>query len=228
MTIPNPYEVYLEIGKKRTFAGALHWPGWCRSGRDENAALQALWAYGPRYAAVVEPAGLAFQPPDKPTDFRVMERLEGTATTDFGAPGLPPAYDHTPLPPEEMQRGQALLTACWAAFDAAVQRAGGKELRKGPRGGGRTLEKMTGHIVEAEASYIRKLGGRGQPPKSASPAEQMAHIRQAALAALESAGRGELPAKGPRGGARWPARYFIRRAAWHILDHLWEIEDRVV
>ena len=35
----NSIDVYLEIGKKRTFAGAIDWPGWCRSGRDEGAAL---------------------------------------------------------------------------------------------------------------------------------------------------------------------------------------------
>ncbi len=23
------------------------------------------------------------------------------------------------------------------------------------------------------------------------------------------------------------ARYFVRRTAWHVLDHLWEIEDRL-
>ena len=38
----TPIEVYLEIGKKRTFAGALDWPGWCRGGRDEPSALQAF------------------------------------------------------------------------------------------------------------------------------------------------------------------------------------------
>ena len=25
---------------------------------------------------------------------------------------------------------------------------------------------------------------------------------------------------------KWPARYFVRRTAWHVLDHVWEIEDR--
>jgi hypothetical protein len=25
---------------------------------------------------------------------------------------------------------------------------------------------------------------------------------------------------------RWPKPYMVRRAAWHILDHLWEIEDK--
>jgi len=24
----------------------------------------------------------------------------------------------------------------------------------------------------------------------------------------------------------WSARYFLRRATWHVLDHVWEIEDR--
>jgi hypothetical protein len=42
---------YLEIGGRRVFAGSLDWPGWCRSGRDEEGALRALFAYGPRYAS---------------------------------------------------------------------------------------------------------------------------------------------------------------------------------
>jgi hypothetical protein len=25
---------------------------------------------------------------------------------------------------------------------------------------------------------------------------------------------------------RWPARYLVRRSAWHALDHAWEIEDK--
>ena len=51
----NHIDVYLEIGPKRTFAGAIDWPGWCRSGRQdaEQSALQALLDYGPRYAAVL-------------------------------------------------------------------------------------------------------------------------------------------------------------------------------
>jgi hypothetical protein len=52
-------------------------------------------------------------------------------------------------------------------------------------------------------------------------------IRQAILDALEAAKKGVLPARGPRGGIIWPPRYFIRRAAWHILDHAWEIDDRI-
>ena len=27
-------------------------------------------------------------------------------------------------------------------------------------------------------------------------------------------------------GARWPLRDTVRRFAWHVLDHAWEIEDK--
>jgi hypothetical protein len=40
--------------------------------------------------------------------------------------------------------------------------------------------------------------------------------------------RGDIPLTGPRGGALWAPRYFVRRVAWHTVDHLWEIEDRIV
>ena len=48
------------------------------------------------------------------------------------------------------------------------------------------------------------------------------------LDALESAVHGELPEVGPRGGIIWKPRFFVRRVAWHVLDHAWEIEDRIV
>lgn len=34
--------VHLEVGRKRVFAWALDWPGWCRPGRTEELALEAL------------------------------------------------------------------------------------------------------------------------------------------------------------------------------------------
>src|SRR5689334_19708196 len=80
--------LYFEIGKKRVFAGAVEWPGWCRSGRDSGAALRALLEYGPRYAEVLREAGLGFQAPTDIRAFAVVERLPGTTTTDFGAPDV--------------------------------------------------------------------------------------------------------------------------------------------
>ncbi len=35
--------VQLELGKRWVFASALDWPGWCRRGKGEEAALAACW-----------------------------------------------------------------------------------------------------------------------------------------------------------------------------------------
>ncbi|NOK60385.1 MAG: hypothetical protein GFH27_549281n221 [Chloroflexi bacterium AL-W] len=85
---PNSVDVYFEIGQKRTFASAIKWPGWCRSGRDEVAALQDLFAYGPRYAQVLHAAQIEFRPPSAVSTFVVIARHAGNATTDFGAPDI--------------------------------------------------------------------------------------------------------------------------------------------
>ncbi|HLF75028.1 MAG TPA: hypothetical protein VI524_11815 [Anaerolineales bacterium] len=221
-------EVYLEIGKKRTFAGAVDWPGWCRSGRDEASALQALLDYGSRYGRVVRSARLGFWPPVDVSAFVVVERLEGNATTDFGAPDIAPSNDARPVKPVELQNLQKLLKACWRAFDATVQAAAGKALRTGPRGGGRDLEGIVRHVLDSSAGYLAQLGWKLKPDNPDDPAERMQQMQGAMLEGLISAASGEIPARGPRGGLRWTPRYFVRRVAWHVLDHTWEIEDRVL
>lgn len=226
MTQPNPeIDIYLEIGQKKVIAGAVEWPGWCRIARSEAEALQALLDYGPRYATAVIPTGSAFQPPTHLADLRVIERLDGSATTDFGAPDAMPAADQRQFTPADLPRAEMILQACWQAFDTAVQAAAGKTLTKGPRGGGRELEAIVEHVLGGQDSYLTRLAWKR--PKQIEPAsEWAAQIRQAVLEALAAATRGELPEQGPRGGKTWPARYFVRRSAWHILDHAWEIEDR--
>jgi len=92
----NHIAVYLEIGQTRTFAVALDWPGWCRSGRDEASALQALCDYGPRYARALQTTRLPFRAPSEASALVVVERLTGNATTNFGAPNLALSRDTQP------------------------------------------------------------------------------------------------------------------------------------
>jgi hypothetical protein len=219
--------VYLEIGAKRTFAGAIDWPGWCRSGRDEESALQALVDYGARYARVVRAKEFGFRAPANVASLIVMERLKGNATTDFGAPDLAPAGDAKPVNEAELARFQAILKACWKAFDAAARSAEGKELRKGPRGGGRELNGVIRHVLDSEASYLSSLGGKVAQDAAADLGEKLKRTRKAILETLKAAAHGEVAERGPRGGIRWKPRYFVRRVAWHVLDHAWEIEDRI-
>jgi hypothetical protein len=211
--------VYVEQGAKRSFACAVEWPGWCRSGRDEASALEALFASSARYARAV--GRLGFRAPRDVSTLAVVARMRGNATTDFGAPGIMPTTDERAMNAADLKRTTAILRAVWRAFDSAVEKARGKQLAKGPRGGGRTLDAIVRHVVDAEAGYLNALGWK-PPPRLPSIEE----VRGAILDGLAASARGEIPARGPRGGKRWKPRFFARRLAWHALDHAWEIEDR--
>ena len=217
--------VALERGDKRTFACALDWPGWCRSGRDEDEAIASLLAYAPRYAKVVKRASLPADGLAGVQSVDVVQTLRGGGGTDFGVPGEATKDDAQPLNGKELDRQRALLEASWRAFDGAGRSAKGKTLRLGPRGGGRNVAKMTGHVLEAEVAYLGALGSRySRPPRGQ---DEMKWVRKLALTTLEAVVKGQ-PIENPRNTRRpWSPRYFIRRSAWHALDHAWEIEDRI-
>jgi hypothetical protein len=213
-------KVYLECGSKKVFASALDWPGWCRSGKTEEAALEALAAYAPRYAAVAREAGVRF-PADVAADFDVVERVPGNATTDFGAPGMPATSDSDRLTAAEAKRLATLVQAAWTVLDKVAATAPA-ELRKGPRGGGRDRDKMLKHVLDAESAYARTIGVKHRGPEIDDNAAIEA-MREDILATLRAPSDGE-PLK-PKG---WSARYAARRIAWHALDHAWEMQDRSV
>jgi len=204
--------VYLELGEKKTFASAAGWPGWCRSGKTEQAAVDALAAYAPRYALVAKLAGVPF--PLHATGFEVVERLEGNATTDFGAPGIPAKDESRPLSAKEAKQMTDLVAACWAYLDQVVAKSPAA-LRKGPRGGGRDRDAMFIHVLGAEVDYAKKIGTRLNEPKDADKAAVRAS-RKAILEGMANPNRVE----------KWPVPYVARRTAWHALDHAWEMEDR--
>jgi hypothetical protein len=210
--------VYLERGTRRVFACALDWPGWCRSGKDDDRALESLAAAGPRYAAVAARAGL--EPPRFALeDFEVVEYLAGSATTDFGAPDRAASADHDALTSKETKRLAALVDASWKILDQVVAMSP-PVLRKGPRGGGRDRDAVFEHVLGAEASYARSLGVRISAPDREDAAE-IARLRQAILGALRTRAADDAGGK-----KKWPLPYAARRIAWHVLDHAWEIEDR--
>jgi len=198
-------KIYLETGKKRVFAASLRWPGWGRFATGEEAAIEALHAYAPRYSAFLAPTGLPF----RAERFEVVERLEGSTTTDFGAPDKAAAADSASVPPKERERLATILAAAWELFDATVAKSPA-ELRKGPRGGGRDRDKMAAHVLDAELAYVRKIG-----------------LRQGATLPVQERRAEVLDAfRDPRGEWKWPLPYAARRFTWHVLDHVWEMEDR--
>jgi hypothetical protein len=214
----RPVDVYLEAGQRRTFACALDWPGWCRSGKGEDDALEALAAYAPRYAAVVAEAGLTF-PKGAGQALDVIERLPGSAATDYGALDQAATRDHDPTTRAQSERIAALVAASWQVLDGVVATAPAT-LRKGPRGGGRDRDAVAEHVLAAEHAYARKLGLR-LPATALGDQTAIDANRDAILAVLRRPSDGTpVVEKG------WPLRYAARRIAWHALDHAWEIEDK--
>jgi hypothetical protein len=212
----KPIPVYLETGAKKVFACSVDFPGWCRSGRDEEAALEALADYAPRYAEVAKLAKAAF--PAK-AEFEVTERVKGKGATDFGIPHEVTRADAEPMTARQADRQVQLLRAAWTVLDR-VAKASPAELRKGPRGGGRDRDKMLDHVLGAEAGYARKLGIK-HPQPEVGDTRAIKALRDELAETLRVASDGSpLVANG------WPPRYAIRRIAWHVLDHAWEMQDR--
>ena len=213
-------EVVIETGDKRVFASAVDWPGYARGGKTEAEALERLAAYGPRYAKAVK----GFVAPKGASALTVIDRVDGGSGTDFGVPSSTVKADDAPLTSAEAKRLRGALEGAWAAFDRAARAAHGKKLSTGPRGGGRSVEKMSAHVLEAELAYLSKLGTRA--PK-VTGARLTTAVRETALAAFDARVNGTPIADPSKTEKLWPLRYYARRSAWHALDHAWELEDRI-
>lgn len=206
--------------KKRVVACAFDWPGWDRSAGSEEEALRVLAAYRPRYAKVAALAGLAdeFGTTGEPA---VIERLEGNGMTDYyGVSGRSAAPEQEQMSDPGCERKIALLRASWATFDDVASRVS-EELRKGPRGGGRDRDEIVRHVNGAEIfEFATKVGVRTPLEARRDPDALRAH-REAFCAGIR-----EFNARGPSAGKSWTVQFLVRRCAWHMLDHAWEMEDR--
>ncbi len=208
--------VVLESAPKKAFASALEWPGWSRSGKTVELAVESLIAYALRYAPVASLAGLEL-PADM--ELELVDRQEGGSGTTFGVPSHIHDADRRPVDAAEADRLANIVDAAWAIFDHVAAGAPA-ELRKGPRGGGRDRDKMVGHVIEADWYYAREIGLKVRQPDPADRDAVLA-IRGQVLDVLRQASDGS-----PIAARKWTARYAARRIAWHALDHAWEMEDR--
>jgi hypothetical protein len=204
-------DVYLELGAKKVFCGAVDWPGCERSAKTADEAIERFLSYGPRYAKAVK----TFKPAKTAN---VVEQVDGGMTTDFGAPGAIPKIDERDVTPAQLKKLLTILEASWAYFDRTAKENAKAKLATGPRGGGRSVEKMIDHVIGGDRGYLSAMGG--SLPKGAD-------VRDEIVETLRKRVRGEELPPNRRTKPLWPVRYAVRRSAWHALDHAWEIEDRV-
>ena len=211
--------VILEIGKKRRVAaGALDWPGLDRWGSSEGGALEKLSLYLPRYLSIAIRAGLVREFMQA-GGFDVVERVPGSSSTDFwGVPHVPSEIEREVLSSADLERRLELLRACWAEFDEVSGGAG--ELRPGARSAGRTRAQIIRHVYANEPDQSSRKVEVRTPIETVFTPDSLAAHRLAYLDAIRAYNAEAKPAR------NWPIQFLIRRTANHVMDHLWEIEDR--
>jgi hypothetical protein len=216
----NDLRVILELGKKRrVVAGAMDWPGLDRWGTSEDDALAKLLSYVPRYTGVAERAGMA-SAFAQARDVEVVERVPGSSSTDFwGIAHVPSQIERDVLPPTDLERRLELLRACWAYFDDVAARAS-SDLRPGPRSAGRSRDEIIRHVyINEPEQHSRKVEVR-TPRQDVMIPDGLARHREAYLQAIRAYNAEGKPARS------WPIQFLVRRTAYHVMDHAWEMEDR--
>jgi hypothetical protein len=216
----DPIRVMLEHGKKkRVVACAFDWPGWDRSARIGEDVLAVLAAYRPRYTRVAELAGYGTEY-DATGELEVVEQVEGIGMTDYyGLSGRAAAPEKAAMTDPECERKIALLQAAWTTFDDMAARVS-DELKKGPRGGGWEKDRIIGHVNGAEINEFSPKVGVKVPLETKDDPKALRAYRDAFVEGIRAHHTRGEPARS------WALQFLIRRCAWHMLDHAWELEDR--
>jgi hypothetical protein len=222
--VADQLRVTLEIGPrgKKVVAVAADWPGLVRGAKTEEAAVERLRSYVPRYAPIAQLAGMdaAFAATTAAdVDVDVVERYPGNGSTDFW--GISFAFssgDRQAISSDELERELTLLRACWAFFDDVRARVSA-ELQRGPRGGGRDRDRIVRHTLVSELDMAKKLNLRPSPDELLTD-DGLRAYRDAYCDAVRALHAQDKPARS------WPLRYLLRHTAFHTLDHAWEMEDK--
>ena len=215
--------VTLEIGPKgkQVAAVAPDWPGLERGAKTEEAAIERLQSYLPRYAHVATLAGMegAFA---AITTVDIVEHYRGTGSTDFwGISFAFSSIDKQAMSSGELERELTLMRACWAFFDNVRLRVSA-DMQKGPRGGGRDRDHIVRHTLYTEQDWAKRLGVLTPDDALLTDQGLKAHRDAYCHAIRDYHSQGKLVGK----MAQWPLRYLIRHTAYHTLDHAWEMEDK--
>jgi hypothetical protein len=218
--VANPIRVMLEIGPKgkKVVAVAADWPGLERGAKTEEAAIEHLLSYVPRYATVTKLAGMQAAFANNAV-VDVIEQYPGTGSTDFwGVSFAFSSIDQQAMSGEALERELTLMRACWVFFDQVRARVSA-EMQRGPRGGGRDRDHIVRHTFAAELDWAKKLDVR-TPLEAMLTDEGLNAHRDIYCNAIR-----ELHSQNKM-ARTWPLRYLIRHTAYHTLDHAWEMEDK--
>ena len=179
-----------------------------------------LESYRERYRPVAVAAGMADEF-DAAGRLVVVEDSVGTGSTDFwGISFSPSGFEQEPMDDTEIDRKIELLRACWGFFDAVASRVSA-EMRKGPRGGGRSRDEIIRHTIRTESEDFAKRLGLRVPEGGALTPKGLRDYRAMYVATMREYNDGETKRM-----RSWNLPFLIRHSAFHTMDHAWEMEDK--
>jgi hypothetical protein len=204
---------------KRWVAIAADWPGLERGAKTEDEAVAKLARYVPRYLPVAKRVRLGSELATQ-TDPEIIGRYPGVGSTDFwGISFAPSPLDREPFDGPTFDRRARLLRGAWAEFDETAARVSA-ELRPGVRGGGRSRDQIVRHVLVTEGyDFSKRVKAKSELEDLLTPGG-LAHHRDRFVQAMR-----EWYAEGKPLG-NWTIPYLVRHAAYHVLDHTWEMQDR--
>ncbi|MDQ2674088.1 MAG: hypothetical protein M3Y40_05485 [Chloroflexota bacterium] len=206
---------------KKVAAFALDWPGWSRGAKTGPDAVETLEAYRERYRPIAVLAGLG-EEFDAAGDLEIVEDHVGVGSTDYwGISFAPSSFELEPMEAGELDRKISLLEASWRYFDDVSARVSA-EMRKGPRGGGRSRDEIVRHALGWERADLAKRVGVVVDPIVPATRDGFGSHRDDFVAALR-----RYNAEGRMASGRnWTIALLLRHSAFHVLDHAWEMEDK--
>ena len=218
-----PVRTVIERGPKgqRSVAFSLDWLGWSRGAKTPELALETLESYRGRYRPIADLAGMTREF-DASGPLEVVEDRVGPGSTDFwGISFAPASTEQGPMSEAEFHRAITILQACWTFFDGVAARVS-REMRKGPRGGGRDRNRIIRHTIRTESEDFAKQVGLRIPEEAALTPEGLRQHRETYVAAMRAYNAGEVEKR----MRSWTLPFLIRHSAFHTLDHAWEMEDK--
>jgi hypothetical protein len=204
---------------KRWVAVAADWTGLERGAKTEEEAVEKLARYVPRYLPIAKRAGLEAELSAQ-TEVDVIDRYTGTGSTDFwGISFAPSPLDRAPFDAPSFDRQAALLRAAWAEFDETAARVSAA-LRLGVRGGGRSRDEIIRHVRAVEGGDFSRRVGVASELEDMATSAGLARHRDRFVEAMRTWYVED------RALGKWTIPYLVRHAAYHVLDHAWEMQDR--
>ena len=207
---------------EQSIAWAFDHPGCFAYGNDDKEAImrmpQALVAYQEWIGKHTEESWLADL---GDFDIRLAEALEKPADSSPSRDWF--QFDAQPLTQVEVEHGLKLLSWSRADLLDIAQSFSDKELDQRYKGEQWSIRGIVGHIASAETWYLDRLG-RAEGLKGQPESDVFAHILKVRNRTVEVlpllVGNAEIFEVD---GEPWSGRKFLRRTAWHEMDHIGHI-----